>query len=400
MQQWHDRARIIAQSILTLILSGCGGGSGGYSSPPPPPPPPPPPAAFGANFSEIQANVFTPTCAVSGCHQGAAAPQGLRLDEASSYGLLVGMASTEVGSLQRVEPGDPDNSYLVQKLEGTAAVGGRMPLNGTPLPQSTIATIRQWIIDGAIDDRVASTNPIRVVSLSPVPGYDGAAPASIVAMFDRELDVSTVNANTFVVERSGGDGSFGDGNEVVITAAAITTPASTPMSATFDLTGVAVPDDTYRVRLLGSGPSIIMDIDANALDGEFAGSFPSGDGTAGGDFAAQFTITTPPSGATLAAIQANVFTPTCAVAGCHTGTTAQQGLRLDAGFSFNNLVNVASTEVPALMRVTPGDPDNSYIVQKLEGSAAVGAQMPFGGMPLNQALINDIRQWITDGANP
>jgi len=400
MQQWHDRARIIAQSILALILSGCGGGSGGYSSPPPPPPPPPPPAAFGANFSEIQANVFTPTCAVSGCHQGAAAPQGLRLDEASSYGLLVGMASTEVGSLQRVNPGDPDNSYLIQKLEGTAAVGGRMPLNRTPLPQSAIDTIRQWIIDGAIDDRVASTNPIRVISLSPVPGYDGAAPGSIVAMFDRELDVSTVNANTFVVERSGGDGSFGDGNEVAITAAAITTPASTPMSATFDLTGVAVPDDTYRVRLLGSGPSIIMDIDANALDGEFAGGFPSGDGTAGGDFEAQFTITTPASGATLAAIQANVFTPTCAVAGCHTGTTAQQGLRLDAGFSFNSLVNVASNEVPALMRVTPGDPDNSYLVQKLEGSAAVGAQMPFGGMPLNQALINDIRQWITDGANP
>jgi len=400
MRQWHDRARIIASSILTLILSGCGGGSGGYSSPPPPSPPPPPPAAFGANFSEIQANVFTPTCAVSGCHQGAAAPQGLRLDEASSYGLLVGMASTEVMSLLRVDPGDPDNSYLIQKLEGTAAVGARMPLNGNPLSQATIDTIRQWIIDGAIDDRVASVNPIRVISLSPVPGYDGAAPASIVAMFDRELDVSTVNVNTFTVERSGGDGSFGDGNEAAITAAAITTPGSTPMSATFDLTGVALPDDTYRVRLLGSGPSIIMDIDANALDGEFSGSFPSGDGTEGGDFEALFTITTPASGATLAAIQSNVFTPSCAVAGCHTGTTAQQGLRLDAGFSFNNLVNVASTEVPALMRVTPGDPDNSYLVQKLEGSAAVGAQMPFGGMPLNQALINDIRQWITDGANP
>jgi hypothetical protein len=27
-----------------------------------------------------------------------------------------------------VKPGDPDNSYLVQKIEGRASVGGRMPL--------------------------------------------------------------------------------------------------------------------------------------------------------------------------------------------------------------------------------------------------------------------------------
>jgi hypothetical protein len=387
-------------AILAFAMSACGGGSGSNTAPPPPPPPPPPAPAFGASFSEIQANVFTPTCAVSGCHSGAGAPQGLRLDEVNSYGLLVDVASTEVPSVLRVDPGDPDNSYLVQKLEGTAAAGDRMPLGGAPLPQTTIDIIRQWITEGAIDDRAPSSQPIRVSSLSPTPGGSGSAPGAIIAMFDRELDVSTVNANTFILERSGGDGTFGDGNEASITAAAITTPAATPMSATFDLTGVTVPDDTYRVRLLGSGASVILDIDANALDGEFSGSFPSGDGTEGGDFEATFTVTTPPSSATLSAIQANVFTPTCAVSGCHSGAGAQQGLRLDEGFSFDNLVDVASTEVPALLRVQPGNPDNSYLVQKLEGTAAAGAQMPFGGSPLDPALIDDIRQWISDGANP
>ncbi len=34
----------------------------------------------------------------------------------------------------------------------------------------------------------------------------------------------------------------------------------------------------------------ISDLDGNVLDGEFSGSFPSGDGTAGGDFVYQFTI--------------------------------------------------------------------------------------------------------------
>jgi hypothetical protein len=54
-----------------------------------------------------------------------------------------------VPSLKRVDPGDPDNSYLVQKVEGTAAVGGRMPLGGSRIPQEEIDLIRQWISEGA-----------------------------------------------------------------------------------------------------------------------------------------------------------------------------------------------------------------------------------------------------------
>ncbi len=394
MRRIIARPKTLLLAILALVVAGCDGGSGPEDTQPPAPP------VFGPNFSEIQENVFTPNCATSGCHLGAGAPQGLVLDEANSYGLLVDVASMEDPSILRVEPGDPDNSYLIQKLEGTATVGGQMPLGGTPLSQATIDIIRQWITEGAIDDRTPSADPIRVTALSPVPDSDGEAPAEIVAMFDRELDVSTLNPNTFILERSGGDGTFGDGNEESITAADITTPDTMPMSATFDLTGVDMPDDAYRVRLLGSGASVILDIDANALDGEFSGTFPSGDGTEGGDFEATFTVTTPSSGATLEAIQASVFTPTCATAGCHGGAGAQQGLRLDDGFSFDNLVGVASAQVPELNRVEPGDPDNSYLVQKLEGTAAAGARMPFGGPPLDEALIDDIRQWISDGANP
>jgi hypothetical protein len=49
------------------------------------------------------------------------------LDSTNSYANLVNVASSEVPSLKRVEPGDDNNSYLVQKIEGTAAVGVRMP---------------------------------------------------------------------------------------------------------------------------------------------------------------------------------------------------------------------------------------------------------------------------------
>lgn len=396
----HRYLRIFPFTLAAaLFIAGCGGGNGTGAAAPPQQPAP----AFGPNFSEIQSNVFTPSCAVSGCHQGAGAPQGLQLDAINSYGLLVGIASSEVPAVLRVAAGDPDNSYLIQKLEGTASVGAQMPLNQPALQQSVINIVRQWISDGATDDRRPSSAPIRVASLSPAPGAAlTSAPASIIAMFDRELDTSTVNANTFVLEASGGDGSFTEGNESAVTATAITTPNMNPMSATFDLSGASLADDTYRVTLRGSGASIIQDLDSNALDGEFSGSFPSGDGNEGGDFAAAFTLATPAT-ITLDDLQATLFGPTCASAGCHTGPTSgslPSGMDLsDADATFASIVNVASLQVPTLSRVAPGDPDNSYLVQKIEGTAAQGSRMPLGGGRLDQALIDNVRQWISDGAS-
>ena len=254
----------------------------------------------------IQANVFDPDCII--CHAGANAPLGLRLDEVNSYGMLVGIPSVQEPGVLRVDPGDPDLSYLIHKLEGNGAIGGQIPLNAPALPQSTIAFIRQWITDGALQDTPGSNEPIRVTSLSPLPDSTlDSLPPSVIAIFDREPNAATVNALTFIVERSGGDGSFADGNEVAITAASVTVPLNNPTSAVFDLTGVAPVEDTYRVRLLGSGPSIIQDIDANALDGEFNGAFPSGDGAQGGNFVALFEVAGIQP--TLESIQNNVFSP-------------------------------------------------------------------------------------------
>ena len=279
-----------------------------------------------------------------------------------------------------------------------------MPLNAPALPQATIDVIRQWISDGAIDDRLPASGAIRVTSLSPVPDSDiDPAPTEIIAVFDREPDASTVNASTFIVEASGGDATFSDGNEILIAAASVTVPLANPQTAIFDLGGVLLADDTYRVRLLGSGPSVILDLDANALDGEFSGTLPSGDGTEGGDFEARFTVTGPAiPGPTLDEIQAAVFGPTCATAGCHSGGGGDLPTVMDltsAQASFDNLVNIASLEVPALLRVMPGDPDNSYLIQKLEGTAAEGDRMPLDSSePLDPATIAAIRQWIADGA--
>jgi hypothetical protein len=93
-------------------------------------------------------------------------------------------------------------------------------------------------------------------------------------------------------------------------------------------------------------------------------------------------------------IQAHVFTPRCT--SCHAGGAAPEGLRLDAGSSYDLLVGVPSVQQPSVLRVAPGDPHASYLIRKLEGAA--GTRMPLGGPYLDQATIDVIRQWITDGA--
>lgn len=79
------------------------------------------------------------------------------------------------------------------------------------------------------------------------------------------------------------------------------------------------------------------------------------------------------------------------------------GLRLEAGFSYNQLVNVASGERPGVNRVTPGDPDNSYLYIKVAGNCiapnCLGDRMPQGGA-LGAADIQTIRDWIAGGAPP
>lgn len=106
--------------------------------------------ASAVTLSQIQAEVFTPLCA--GCHNGSGGslPGAQDLRAGQSFASLVGVASIQKPSLQRVAPGDSANSYLIHKLEGQPAiVGGRMPQGGPFLDQATIDMVKAWIDSGA-----------------------------------------------------------------------------------------------------------------------------------------------------------------------------------------------------------------------------------------------------------
>jgi len=226
-----------------------------------------------AEFNSIQDHVFTPICSV--CHAGGGAPQGLRLDATNSYALLFGVPSTEVPSIERVRPGDPDHSYLIQKLEGHAAVGAQMPLGAPPLSVDTIAAIRLWIADGAQRPMVAAASAstaMRLVAVVPQSGERlPAAPPQIAVTFSADIDSTRIEAGLVQLERVIGSGGT-DG--VVVQRTALAQPAGNPR--TLLLTPAAgLPGGHYRV-VVRSGPgTAITDIGGHAL--EETGRTPDGD---------------------------------------------------------------------------------------------------------------------------
>ena len=123
----------------------------------------------------------------------------------------------------------------------------------------------------------------------------------------------------------------------------------------------------------------------------------------------EFTGPTPNLQPTLTSIHHEIFDMTDAASRlactqCHSdsgGRTPSGGLNLrTVELAYANLVGVASRGKPGATRVIPGDPENSYIIHKLEGRAdIVGVRMPRGNGPfLTAGQILVIKRWIELGA--
>jgi len=110
-------------------------------------------SATPISFATQVVTVFTGAAGCDGCHPPA---QNMNLTAAQAFNNIVGVNSGEVPALKRVRPFRPDSSYLVHKIQNTqATVGGsgsRMPLGGTPLTNTTINIIRNWILQGALNN--------------------------------------------------------------------------------------------------------------------------------------------------------------------------------------------------------------------------------------------------------
>lgn len=100
-----------------------------------------------ARFSSIQDSLFTISCALSGCHSGSVSPN---LSAGSAYDEIVNVPNTQIPGLNRITPGEPQNSYLYLKLIGSSEiVGERMPTRALPLPPVVSDSLKAWIARGA-----------------------------------------------------------------------------------------------------------------------------------------------------------------------------------------------------------------------------------------------------------
>ena len=136
MRARNTQGTIAAGALLSLGLAGCGGE---------------PPGA-----AQVEQQVFTVSCVFSSCHSGPAPRAGLDLT-AATRAALVDVASTERPSKALVAPGDPDASFLLDKLldrdlpqaPATDPAWTSMP-PGMPLEAERIDLVRRWIEGGAL----------------------------------------------------------------------------------------------------------------------------------------------------------------------------------------------------------------------------------------------------------
>lgn len=120
------------------------------------------------SFQMLQREIFSPNCALSGCHDGSFEPD-FRTTE-SSYNTLVfhPVVKNNLGNKfkYRVLPGKPEESVLYERLTNCCFVNqdDRMPFTvGDTLPSFKTDMVKKWIIQGA-------ANQLGIAPVSPPAG--------------------------------------------------------------------------------------------------------------------------------------------------------------------------------------------------------------------------------------
>lgn len=135
-----------------------------------------PPASFDPNTPVVSfrvevMNVFKGSCQFSTCHGSQSGSsngvylgtQGVAVDPSMVRAGLVDKPAPELPSMALIKPGDPRNSYLMRKMDGSNCLlnaqctdgncGDSMPKNDDLLDENDQrAVVRRWIAQGAQDN--------------------------------------------------------------------------------------------------------------------------------------------------------------------------------------------------------------------------------------------------------
>jgi hypothetical protein len=205
----------------------------------------------------------------------------------------------------------------------------------------------------------------RVIATSIAPGAI-VAPGSILyqVTFSEPMKVSNLSADDFSLY----------GNILGVTY----TPSTfsfNPAGTVVNLGYIGLPEDNYTLTLVSgvTGGSNFTDVVGHALDGEFSGVFPSGDGNDGGNFVVGFTkdIATTAYPVPLTAklpLGSLIYDPTASGVITHNGDTDAFTLSVDPGQTIAVLVSpIDSALQPSVELYGPGN-----VLIGADGSAGPG----------------------------
>ncbi|MBN1274461.1 MAG: hypothetical protein JXB26_19540 [Candidatus Aminicenantes bacterium] len=94
------------------------------------------------------ADIFKNNCTRSGCHGGPSPTMGLNLEPENFVRYTVNKPSSQMPAIKLVDPQNPDQSYLFNKIKGSENIKRqRMPLFSKPLTEEEIQVIKNWILN-------------------------------------------------------------------------------------------------------------------------------------------------------------------------------------------------------------------------------------------------------------
>ena len=106
-------------------------------------------ATMDAGCPNVVSTVFTPRCALSGCHTAADRAGQLDLQSPDLYPRLVGVPASGGPGFLIDANGNPNDSVLYLKLTPNPPFGSQMPLVGAKLDPTTLACVASWIKSGS-----------------------------------------------------------------------------------------------------------------------------------------------------------------------------------------------------------------------------------------------------------
>jgi mono/diheme cytochrome c family protein len=92
--------------------------------------------------------IFSRSCATSGCHAGKSPKAGLSLEAEKVPGNLVGVKSMQNTKRMLIDAEDPAGSYLLLKITGGEGMKGKkMPIFKKALTEDEIKAVTLWVME-------------------------------------------------------------------------------------------------------------------------------------------------------------------------------------------------------------------------------------------------------------